>query len=156
MKTYVIKDADYYHVIRETGKNYTIKFNIPIVVLSDGKYELDDQVFDTPEELAEYCSLDYDFDLSTDITSINEYMTSENLTVEDYARECIEYNDIIGMHEEMPALKIARQNAGLTQFQMSKELGIPLRTIEDWEREVSSPPEYVRRLVVDALTRIKK
>lgn len=52
-------------------------------------------------------------------------------------------------------IKEARKSAGLTQLQMSQVMGIPRRTIEDWERGVKTPPEYVERLVVEKLLNIK-
>lgn len=48
-------------------------------------------------------------------------------------------------------LKKTRQMVGLSQARMAQELGIPRRTIEDWERERSTPPEYVQRLVLERL-----
>ena len=40
-------------------------------------------------------------------------------------------------------LKAVRNAAGLTQQGMADQMLIPKRTIEDWERGVSAPPEYV-------------
>lgn len=54
----------------------------------------------------------------------------------------------------MNNLKQARQQAGLTQAQMSEQLGIPKRTIENWERGISTPPQYVERLVIEKLLNI--
>lgn len=54
----------------------------------------------------------------------------------------------------MNNLKQARQQAGLTQAQMSEQLGIPKRTIEDWERGISTPPKYVEQLVIEKLLHI--
>lgn len=51
-------------------------------------------------------------------------------------------------------LKEARISAGLTQAKMAELLDIPKRTIEDWEREVRTPPAYVERLVIAELKRI--
>lgn len=41
----------------------------------------------------------------------------------------------------MSKIKEARKEAGLTQQQMSDEMGIPKRTIENWERGVRKCPE---------------
>ena len=49
-----------------------------------------------------------------------------------------------------------RHALDLSQRAMGDLLGIPVRTIEDWERRVSSPPEYVLRLLVDKLERMRK
>lgn len=48
-----------------------------------------------------------------------------------------------------PVNKIAyiRHRAGLTQQAMSDLLKIPKRTIEDWESERRTPPEYVIELI---------
>ena len=53
-------------------------------------------------------------------------------------------------------IKEARMAAGLTQKQMSDEMGIPKRTIEDWDRGKSSCPEWTERLIVAELKRIKE
>lgn len=54
----------------------------------------------------------------------------------------------------MSEIKNARLNANLTQAEMSEKLGIPKRTIEEWERNNRKPPEYVERLVIAELNRI--
>lgn len=51
-------------------------------------------------------------------------------------------------------IKIARKHAGLTQKQMSDLMGIPRRTIEDWDRGVRKCPEWAERLIVAELDRI--
>ncbi len=48
-------------------------------------------------------------------------------------------------------LKSARKAAKLTQKSMSETTTIPKRTIEDWERGISTPPPYVQRLVLNEL-----
>ena len=48
-------------------------------------------------------------------------------------------------------LKKARKAAGLTQQTMADRMLIPKRTIEDWERGVSAPHQYVQRLVLNEL-----
>lgn len=52
-------------------------------------------------------------------------------------------------------IRSARKKAGLTQAKMSEVMGIPLRTIEDWESGKSEPRDYVRRLVIDYLKNYK-
>ncbi len=42
-------------------------------------------------------------------------------------------------------LKIARST--LSQAKAAEQLGIPLRTWEDWERGVRTPPEYVVAMI---------
>lgn len=53
-------------------------------------------------------------------------------------------------------IKEARKAAGLTQQQMSDEMGIPKRTIENWEAGSRSCPEWTEKLVVAELKRIKE
>ncbi len=48
-------------------------------------------------------------------------------------------------------IKEARQAAGLTQQEMSARFGIPKRTIENWEAEVRTPPEYIESLLIKEL-----
>lgn len=56
----------------------------------------------------------------------------------------------------MNKIKEARIAAGLSQRRMAEMMGIPRRTIENWESGVNTPPEYVERLVVQELERVKK
>lgn len=51
-------------------------------------------------------------------------------------------------------LREARLAAGLTQQQMSDQLEIPKRTIENWETGSRKCPPYVERLVIKELLRI--
>lgn len=53
-------------------------------------------------------------------------------------------------------LKEVRKAAGLTQKTMVEFMLMPRRTLEDWERGVNEPPEYIKRLVLNELERIKK
>lgn len=55
----------------------------------------------------------------------------------------------------MSNLKEARLSANLTQDAMSEKLGIPKRTIQDWESGKRKPPEYVERLVIAELKRLQ-
>ena len=54
----------------------------------------------------------------------------------------------------MNKLKETRLKAELTQKEMSDMLEIPVRTIQDWEREERKPPVYVEKLVLRELERI--
>ena len=47
----------------------------------------------------------------------------------------------------------ARKYAGISQVDMSKRLGIPRRSIEDWERGIRTPSEWVKRLIIQELVR---
>ena len=53
----------------------------------------------------------------------------------------------------MKTIKEARMEAGLTQAQLSKWLGIPIRTIADWDRGARTPSDWVTRLVVEKIER---
>ena len=48
-------------------------------------------------------------------------------------------------------IKTARTAAGLSQKRMADALGIPCRTIEDWEAGKASPPPYVEKYVLEDL-----
>lgn len=54
----------------------------------------------------------------------------------------------------MRTVREARVYAGLTQAKMSKLLGIPKRTIENWETGSRKCPEWAERLVVEKLESI--
>lgn len=45
------------------------------------------------------------------------------------------------------AVKALRAETGLSQVAFAKKLGIPRRTIENWESGVSAPPPYVVELI---------
>ena len=51
------------------------------------------------------------------------------------------------MRWEGSVIQYARISAGLTQIQLSEELEIPKRTIEDWECGKRIPPIYVAKLI---------
>lgn len=40
-----------------------------------------------------------------------------------------------------------REQTGMTRKDFSTHIGIPLRTIEDWEAGRRRPPEYIPRLI---------
>lgn len=53
-------------------------------------------------------------------------------------------------------LKEARKAAGLTQKTMVALMLMPRRTLEDWERGLNVPPEYIQRLVLNELESLAK
>lgn len=55
------------------------------------------------------------------------------------------------MKDWINIIKTARAAAGLSQKKMADALGIPCRTIEDWEAGKSSPPAYVEKYVLEDL-----
>ena len=48
-------------------------------------------------------------------------------------------------------LRKMRTSARWSRPKMVERVGVPLRTIEDWEAGKMTPPEYVQRLVLDRL-----
>ena len=54
----------------------------------------------------------------------------------------------------MTTIKEARQAAGLTQQGVTTTLGIPRRTLQDWESGKRTPPGWAEALVVEKLERI--
>lgn len=51
----------------------------------------------------------------------------------------------------MTKIKEARLLVGMSQAQVCRELGIPRRTLQDWEYGTNNPPPYVEKLVIDKL-----
>lgn len=51
-------------------------------------------------------------------------------------------------------IKIARLRAGLSRPQMHEVMGIPVRTIENWEGGQRECPEWAERLIIAELNRI--
>ena len=56
----------------------------------------------------------------------------------------------------MSAIRDARQAAGLTQQGVTDTLGIPKRTLQDWESGRRTPPGWAAALVVEKLEQIAK
>ena len=56
----------------------------------------------------------------------------------------------------MTTLKEARQAAGLSQQGVTDALGIPRRTLQDWESGKRTPPGWAEALVVEKLERIAR
>lgn len=44
-------------------------------------------------------------------------------------------------------IKLIRAKTGLSQMKFAEVYHIPMRTLQDWEREVRTPPEYVVELL---------
>ena len=44
-------------------------------------------------------------------------------------------------------IKQLRESIGLTRKEFSEHVGIPVRTLEDWEAGRRTPPEYIPRLI---------
>lgn len=44
-------------------------------------------------------------------------------------------------------IKKLRESIGLTRKEFSEHVGIPVRTLEDWEAGRRTPPEYIPKLI---------
>lgn len=51
--------------------------------------------------------------------------------------------------------KEARKAAGLTQQGVQDRVGIPRRTVQDWEAGKMDPPEWCQNLVLEKLEQLK-
>lgn len=56
----------------------------------------------------------------------------------------------------MNKIKAARIAAGLTQAEVYELLRIPLRTLQDWENDRRTPPEWAELLIIEKLEQIKE
>ena len=54
----------------------------------------------------------------------------------------------------MSKIKEARLNLGLSQAAFGELLGIPKRTVQNWEGGVNTCPEYVENLILFKLSKI--
>ena len=50
--------------------------------------------------------------------------------------------------EQKDILRAMRKEADMTQRQFAGYFGIPIRTLEDWERGIRHMPDYLIRLLV--------
>ena len=50
----------------------------------------------------------------------------------------------------------ARQEAGLTQKEVFELIGVPVRTLQNWEAGIRICPQYVENLIVEKLLSLKK
>ena len=44
-------------------------------------------------------------------------------------------------------IKELRESIGMSRKEFSEHMGIPVRTLEDWESARRTPPEYIPRLI---------
>lgn len=47
----------------------------------------------------------------------------------------------------MQTIKDMRLSLGMTQVEFAAALGIPRRSVQNWEKKVSTPPAYVVELI---------
>ena len=48
-------------------------------------------------------------------------------------------------------IKEARSKVGFTQKQVQELMGIPIRTLQNWEAGIRKCPDYIERLVVEKI-----
>lgn len=53
-------------------------------------------------------------------------------------------------------IKEARKNAGLTQAKVFELLGIPARTLQDWESGRRNPAPWLEAMVIREIERVAK
>ena len=53
-------------------------------------------------------------------------------------------------------IKEARKNAGLTQAKVFELLGIPARTLQDWENGRRNPAPWLEAMVIREIERVAK
>ena len=53
-------------------------------------------------------------------------------------------------------IKEAREQVGMSRAEMSRLFEIPLRTLENWDAGINTPPPYVENLIVEKLLSYKK
>ena len=56
--------------------------------------------------------------------------------------------------EGLSNLKLARKRSGLSQKELSLLLGVPKRTIENYESGVRVPPDYVMDLLIEQINKM--
>lgn len=52
-------------------------------------------------------------------------------------------------------IKEVREAKGMSRVELSRWLGIPIRTLESWDAGVRTPPEWVKRLIIEKIERGK-
>lgn len=90
----------------------------------------------------------------SDIDGLNDFIERfvndvDGIHYHDYSIEVAEDDE-----ENRNLIKMWRENSMLSRAEMSRRMDIPVRTIENWESGVNTPPSYVERLVVNELMRI--
>lgn len=53
-------------------------------------------------------------------------------------------------------IKEAREELGISRAEMSRRLGIPIRTLESWDAGVRTPPKWAERLILEKLEKMKE
>ena len=55
------------------------------------------------------------------------------------------------MEKERVNIRFIRENLGITRQQIVKEIGVPYRTLQNWELGTKFPPKYVYNLMIIAI-----
>ena len=86
----------------------------------------------------------------------------------DYVRQCdgqggrtcrrLPHPRLLYSREEKMSKRIkeAREEIGMSRAELAREFGMPIRTLENWDREISSPPMWVEKLILEKLETFKK
>ena len=53
-------------------------------------------------------------------------------------------------------IKEARNEVGFTQKQVQELMGIPIRTLQNWEAGIRKCPDYIERLIVEKILELGK
>lgn len=53
-------------------------------------------------------------------------------------------------------IREAREEAGFTQKQVQELIGVPIRTLQNWENGVRVCPPYVENLLIEKLLSLKE
>lgn len=69
----------------------------------------------------------------------------------DYTTHCV----VLFHYEEVTIMNITemRNYIGVSRAEFSRRYNIPIRTLESWESEVRTPPEYVLQLLEESVRR---
>lgn len=74
------------------------------------------------------------------MTNYKDFL-NEQLQNEEFKKE---YN---ALKHEVKTIKELCEKYNLKQIELSRRFEIPIRTVQDWYREVRTPPEYVVRMI---------
>ena len=53
-------------------------------------------------------------------------------------------------------LKFSREETGLSRRQIANQTGLPLGSLENWEWGRSTPPDYVQKMILNKILRLKR
>lgn len=82
-------------------------------------------------------------------------ITPENLCLEVKEMEINRLKAVLRNNDKIEVIKSLRKDLGWSQVELSKQLSIPKRTIEEWERGSRTPSDWTINLIIDKLIDIK-